>query len=124
MRSLGLNPTVMELQDMISKVDADNSGTTDFEEFLNLMESIMKDINFEELVEVFCTLDNDQDGFISAADLHQVMENLEEKLTDDGVNEIIREADMDGDGQINYKEFETMILAMLDFSLQPMENML
>ncbi|PKU85195.1 neo-calmodulin-like [Dendrobium catenatum] len=123
MRSLGINPTVMELQDMISKVDADNSGTIDFEEFLNLMKSIMKDIN-SELMEVFRIIDKDQNGFISADELHQVMANLEEKLTDDGVNELIREADRDGDGQINYKEFETMISAKLDISLQPMANML
>ena len=37
MRSLGQNPTEAELQDIINEVDADQNGTIDFPEFLNLM---------------------------------------------------------------------------------------
>ncbi|PWA35394.1 calmodulin [Artemisia annua] len=37
MRSLGQNPTEAELQDMINEVDADQNGTIDFPEILNLM---------------------------------------------------------------------------------------
>jgi calmodulin len=37
MRSLGQNPTDEELEDMINEVDADGSGTIDFNEFLSLM---------------------------------------------------------------------------------------
>lgn len=42
MRSLGQNPTEAELRDMISEVDADQNGTIDFPEFLNLMARKMK----------------------------------------------------------------------------------
>ena len=42
MRSLGQNPTEAELQDMINEVDADQNGTIDFTEFLNLMARKMK----------------------------------------------------------------------------------
>ncbi|KAK2988579.1 hypothetical protein RJ640_001513, partial [Escallonia rubra] len=42
MRSLGQNPTEVELQDMINEVDADQNGTIDFPEFLNLMSRKMK----------------------------------------------------------------------------------
>ncbi|CAN6714493.1 unnamed protein product [Malus baccata var. baccata] len=45
MRSLGQNPTEAELQDMISEVDADQNGTIDFSEFLNLMARKMKVYN-------------------------------------------------------------------------------
>lgn len=42
MRSLGQNPTEAELLDMISEVDADQNGTIDFPEFLNLMARKLK----------------------------------------------------------------------------------
>ncbi|PWA30871.1 calmodulin [Artemisia annua] len=112
MRSLGQNPTEAELQDMINEVDADQNGTIDFSEFLNLMARKMKDTDSEEeLKEAFKVFDKDQNGYISAAELRHVMTNLGEKLTDEEVDEMIREADMDGDGQVNYEEFVRMMLA-------------
>ncbi|KAF5445574.1 hypothetical protein F2P56_034618, partial [Juglans regia] len=112
MRSLGQNPTEAELQDMISEVDADQNGTIDFAEFLNLMARKMKDTDSEEeLKEAFKVFDKDQNGYISAAELRHVMTNLGEKLTDEEVDEMIREADTDGDGQVNYEEFVRMMLA-------------
>lgn len=41
-QSLNENPTKEEVQDMIGEVDADGSGTIDFEEFLNIMARKMK----------------------------------------------------------------------------------
>lgn len=111
MRSLGQNPTEVELQDMINEVDADKNGTIDFPEFLNLMARKMRDTDSEEeLREAFKVFDKDQNGFISAAELRHVMTNLGENLTDNEVNEMIREADIDGDGQVNYDEFVRMML--------------
>lgn len=49
MRSLGQNPTEAELQDMINEVDADQNGTIDFPEFLNLMARKMKVWLFHEV---------------------------------------------------------------------------
>ncbi|KAG6506705.1 calmodulin-like [Zingiber officinale] len=112
MRSLGQNPTEAELRDMISEVDADQNGTIDFPEFLNLMARKMKDADSEEeLMEAFKVFDKDSNGFISAQELRHVMTSLGEKLTDEEVDEMIREADIDGDGQVNYQEFVQMMLA-------------
>jgi calmodulin len=70
MRSLGQNPTEVELKDMIREVDADGNGTIDFSEFLNLMARKMKDTDSdEELKEAFKVFDKDQNGFISAAEV-------------------------------------------------------
>lgn len=112
MRSLGQNPTEAELADMIHEVDADQSGTIDFSEFLTLMAKKMKETDTEEeLIEAFKVFDRDGNGLISAAELRHVMTNLGEKLTDEEVDEMIREADVDGDGYINYEEFVRMMMA-------------
>jgi calmodulin len=89
-RSLGLDPSDQELNDMMSEVDTDGNGIIDFQEFLSLIARKMKVslicvfqilqnylklkvVNTclqdgdgdEELKEAFEVLDKDQNGFIS-----------------------------------------------------------
>ena len=104
MRSLGQNPTEVELQDMINEVDTDRNGTLDFSEFLAMMARKTKETHSdEEIRQAFRVFDKDGNGFISAAELRHVMINLGEKLTDEEIDDMIREADTDGDGQVNYE---------------------
>ncbi|XP_066316287.1 calmodulin-like protein 4 [Miscanthus floridulus] len=109
-RSLGLDPSDQELNDMMSEVDTDGNGIIDFQEFLSLIARKMKDGDGdEELKEAFEVLDKDQNGFISPVELRTVMTNLGEKMTEEEVEQMIREADTDGDGQVNYDEFVLMM---------------
>ena len=110
MRSLGQNPTEVELQDMINEVDANHNGVIDLPEFLTMMTRQMNSDELEEeFREAFHVFDKDSNGFISAAELKQMMDSLGEKLTDEEVDEMVRVADMDGDGQVNYEEFITLM---------------
>ncbi|EOO00672.1 putative calmodulin protein [Phaeoacremonium minimum UCRPA7] len=106
MRSLGQNPTDEELHDMISEVDIDNTGSIDFNEFVEMMARKVKagDIE-EELKEAFKVFDRDNSGTISAAELRQVMLSIGENLTSEEIDEMVREADKDGNGSIDYHEF-------------------
>lgn len=84
MRALGQNPTEADLADMIKDVDRNNSGTIEFNEFLNLMQKRMTDTDTEEEIkEAFRVFDRDNDGFISAAELRHVMTTLGERLTEE-----------------------------------------
>ena len=99
MRSLGQNPTVAQLQNMINEFDTDGDGAIDFPEFVSMMARTMNATATEEEIRgAFRVLDKNGDGFISAAELRQVMTNLGEKVTDEEVNEMIHEVDIDGDG--------------------------
>merc|ERR1719421_747705 len=84
----------------------------DFPEFLSLMARKQKDQDIDdELIEAFKVFDTDKNGFISAGELREVMTNLGEKLTDEEVFDMVQEADSDKDGQINFEEFEVMMMA-------------
>ncbi|KAL9537344.1 hypothetical protein MBANPS3_011858, partial [Mucor bainieri] len=139
MRSLNLNPTEAELQDMVSKLPPLHLPFLSPPFFtallmrLIVMETViltlvnswqcwqdllsrntrkMKDTDSqEEIQEAFKVFDKDGNGYISAAELRHVMTSLGEKLTEEEVDEMIREADVDGDGQINYEEFVKMMVS-------------
>lgn len=108
MQSLGQSATEEDLRQMIREVDADDSGTIDFAEFLTLMARKIKTTDSEaEIVEAFKVFDKDGSGKISADELRQVMHNLGEKLSDQEVEDMIKEADTNGDGVSSFSRFNS-----------------
>ncbi|KAJ1413889.1 EF-Hand 1, calcium-binding site [Sesbania bispinosa] len=112
-RSVDENPTLEELQIMMNEVDTDGNGTIEFEEFLNLMATKMKETEAEEeLKEAFRVFDKDQDGYISPSELRSVLRSIGEKVTEEELEQMIKEADLDGDGLLDYEDFVRMMLAV------------
>lgn len=69
-RSLGQDPTDVELQDLVNDVDSDQDGSIDFQEFLAMMSKKLKDTDDEAEIEAaFKMFDKNGDGFISANEL-------------------------------------------------------
>ncbi|CAI0651272.1 unnamed protein product, partial [Colletotrichum noveboracense] len=111
MRSLGLNPSDTELTDMVNEVDADNNGTIDFNEFLNLMAvKVQVGDAEEELKNAFKVFDRDGSGTISAEELRHVLKSLGENMTNAEIDEMIQMADKNGDGTIDYDEFASIMM--------------
>jgi len=115
MRSLGQNPTLAELQDMIIGSDSSGEGALNFPDFLSEMarqqRSTYKDEDEDEIKEAFKVLDRDGDGYIGPAELRNFMTQLGDTIIDEEVDEMIRKADHDGDGKISYDDFKKMLLA-------------
>uniref|UniRef100_A0A0E0R3T8 EF-hand domain-containing protein n=1 Tax=Oryza rufipogon TaxID=4529 RepID=A0A0E0R3T8_ORYRU len=112
MGSLGQSPTEAELKKMVEEVDADGSGSIEFEEFLGLLARKLRDTGAEDDIrEAFRVFDKDQNGFITPDELRHVMANLGDPLSDDELADMLHEADSDGDGQINYNEFLKVMMA-------------
>ena len=111
MRSLGMNPTEAELQDMINEVDGERKGTIEFHEFLNIMEG-EKDYNEseDEILSAFRVFDYEGTGFVSAEELRDVLTTLGEKMTGEEVEELFGEGEIDDDGLINYHDLCKAVL--------------
>eukprot|EP00440_Ansanella_granifera_P015542 gb/GFBE01016891.1/.p1 GENE.gb/GFBE01016891.1/~~gb/GFBE01016891.1/.p1 ORF type:complete len:245 (+),score=84.48 gb/GFBE01016891.1/:1-735(+) len=112
LKALGQSPNEAELKEMVKEVDADGSGSIEFNEFLALMTKRMEgSSNEDDIAEAFKLYDRDNNGFISVANLQYMLTTLGEKFSDDDVKEMLLEADSDGDGKVNYKDFHKMMTA-------------
>ncbi|XP_072174777.1 uncharacterized protein [Diadema setosum] len=104
MRSLGLNPTESEVQEIVNEVDINGNGKIDFSEFLMVMTKKMEEeTDVEEIREAFRVFDKFGQGYIENSVLHHVLVSL--GIDKDEVAEFVNDADIDGDGKIEYEEF-------------------
>ncbi|CAK0868461.1 unnamed protein product [Prorocentrum cordatum] len=105
MRALGFEPKKGELQNMISDVDDDGSGTIGYEEFFKMMtHKILNRDPKGEILKAFRLFDDDETGKISFKNLERVAKELGERMTDEELQEMIDEADRDGGGGVNEEE--------------------
>ena len=69
---------------MISDLDANKSGTIDFEEFLDMMTARMSDKDTrEDINKVFRLFDDDNTGQITLKNLRRVARELGETMTEE-----------------------------------------
>jgi hypothetical protein len=81
MRSLGRNPTDVELEGILKSVDKDQNGTIEFSEFVDLMGRSQQTLSpgaepQDELFQAFSVFDKDASGKISLTELETVMNNV------------------------------------------------
>ncbi|XP_020899584.1 calmodulin [Exaiptasia diaphana] len=109
MRSLGENPTELELQQMINSVDCDGNGLMDFEEFTKLMvtqnQFMMDD---KDLIEAFRMFDRDGRGYVMSSELRTVLRHLEENIPEHEINEMLQDHKQSWNRKINFDEFKKM----------------
>ena len=110
LRSLGQNPSETEVVEMLQLADPDGSGVVDFDTFLSLIQTKVKEQDNEgEIRESFRVFDKEGNGKISSSELRHIMTTLGEKLTEDEVDEMLNEAEADGNGMINYEAFAKIL---------------
>lgn len=65
MKSLGLQASQQELQEMMTEADEDGSGSIEFEEFLNMMKRKMKENenSMDDVKAAFKVFDQNGDGW-------------------------------------------------------------
>ena len=112
MQSMGQNPTVDEINQMMQEVDLNQDGKIDFDEFMTLMLRNSPETQTEdEVINAFRVFDKEGKGLISSAELKHIMMTIGDKMTEEEADEMVNEADIDEDGMINYEEFVRMMMA-------------
>ena len=110
-QKMGQKLTEDDLKEMIKEVDSDYNGTIEFSEFVQLMESKMKDNDSEEeIFEAFKIFDKKGTGLISKKELKHILSSLHEPLGNDEIEDIMKQWDLDHDGFLNYEEFKNMMI--------------
>mmetsp|Transcript_754 Transcript_754/g.708 ORF Transcript_754/g.708 Transcript_754/m.708 type:complete len:118 (+) Transcript_754:21-374(+) len=81
LKSLGMNPSEKELQNVLNEVDPEEKGTLNLDQFFLIVPRFMKEDDEEkELREAFRVFDKDGTGYISAKELRMVMKELGNKI--------------------------------------------
>ena len=121
MRRAGQNPTDVEVQDLINKID-DGSGTLDFSDFCLVIKEKTKELDSEtHFKDTFRVFSKDEEGeqisedegkeedvcagCIPADEMKFVLMHLPGKVTYKEIDEMIETVDKNGDGKISFSEF-------------------
>jgi len=109
LRRVGLNPTEVEVNEMINKID-NETRYINFTEFCQILVEKNTEVDLEtEYKECFRVFHKDEEGCVPADELKFVLQYLPAKIKLDEINEMIETVDKNGDGKISYSEFRVMM---------------
>jgi len=107
MRSLGMSPTLSELEVYFK----DKAGKISFADFLDIMHThSVKEKIPQEIVDAFRANDWNRNGQIQTKDLKHILMKWGEELDGRQVEALFREANISG-AYVNYEEFVKIICA-------------
>ena len=107
LNSLGIDAKNQTLKNMINDVDKNQTGTIDFDEFIEMLTAKISDKDTpEDLRKVFdLFIGDDNSQYIEFKHLKRVSKEIGENTTDEELNEMINRADVDKDGKVSFDEF-------------------
>jgi calcium-dependent protein kinase len=111
-KEMGPDQAAEEVTRIMTQVDTDNSGFVDYTEFIKATIDFKTITNTGFLKRAFEVFDKDGNGTISANELKRLLAGG--NVCEDTIwNEIIKNVDSNGDGEIDYREFEKIILSKI-----------
>ena len=112
MRSIGLTPTLDEIQKMMDEIVPKNGGSIGFDGFMELMAKKIRETEVQdELKEAFKTFDRDGKGFYTVQDLRAMVYQYGERMSDEDIKKMFMEQDSNKNRQITYYEFVKIVRA-------------
>ena len=109
------NMSEMEINDLMDKIDQDNSGSISFEEFLRVMIDYNTLLTRENLEIAFKFFDKDKSGLLSVKEMKDIFSrndlvfNSNEKEIDKYIHKVLEKYDKDKDGSLSFEEFVQLI---------------
>ena len=100
-----------ELEAKFDAIDIDKSGSIDYNEFIMATISSKKLLNEKNIKNAFDLIDKDHSGSITIDEIKDMI-GADQDMPDEVFKEIIKEVDTNGDGEINFDEFETMLIKL------------
>lgn len=100
-----------EVEEIIDRVDSNQNGYIDYQEFLLAALNKEKLLSKERLEAAFEAFDIDGSGKISSSELREILDM--EESPNEVWEQVIREVDQNGDGEVDLKEFKDMMLSMI-----------
>jgi Ca2+-binding EF-hand superfamily protein len=95
-----------QLKHASREMDADGSGSVDYDEFLAWWRAMGLDNKQNiQLWQAFCAIDDDGSGSIDAEELGTLVTKMKLELTAEQLDEAMKEMDEDDSGEVSYLEF-------------------
>lgn len=108
MKTLGLELSDSELDNLWEKVDADDAGAIEFGCMLERLRKNLSPLSREEQVlEIYEAFDVDNKGSVTGADIARVMRSMGETISDREADELLKAANA---GRMNKDEFIALLL--------------
>lgn len=110
LKTLGFNPTDVELENMTIMADADGNNELDFDEFVDLTRRLQSDEKETKAArDSFNAFDFMGEGYIAANDIKEALLYIMEKAPEADKLNIIKHFKLDKNRRITFAEFKDMI---------------
>jgi len=113
---MGEPQAIVEVDDLLAKLDKNNSGFIEYSEFVLGTVNMQKMLSKNKLESAFKIFDKDGSGYITIEEFKEIFSSNDPNADDSQWKNMIQEFDENGDGQISMEEFKTMMLKLQDSS--------
>mmetsp|Transcript_917 Transcript_917/g.931 ORF Transcript_917/g.931 Transcript_917/m.931 type:complete len:150 (-) Transcript_917:78-527(-) len=98
-----------EVKHILGQIDANNSGSVDYSEFMMATLNLKTLLTTEKLKAAFDMFDQDKSGSITIDEIMAVLGGNKRPEEIEEWKQIIRDIDADGNGEISFDEFSNMM---------------
>ena len=105
---LHLYTTKQNFNEIMNKMDINNDGQIELDEFITFMKKIDEQ-DEDTLKEVFAIFDKDDKGYLTPESVYHIFLSIGEKIKLEDITNVLKENDIDGDGNLNFQDFKMLM---------------